>query len=424
MTCHLRSIGALLFSTFLMMLAVGLQGILIPLRAAAEGWSRTEIGWIGTAYALAFTAGCVLTPVLVRRVGHIRIFAAAQALLGTSLLLHALVLNPWAWAVFRMIGGLALAGGYMIIESWLNERVSNAARGTMFAAYMIASMSGVAAGQFMLPLGDINTPFLFMIGTLIYSLAMLPIALSTAPSPQPLARVSLDLLALYTKSPAALVGSFLAGVIFGNWNYFGPLYGQSVGLSTTGIATMQTAAMVGGMIFQLPFGRLSDRLDRRRVMALAGAIGVAVSWTMVVAASVEPTVVVGGVFALGSVLFTIYGLNVAHANDKADAGEFLQVSGGLLIVYGIGTMVGPQLGGRLMDRFGPSGFFVAMAIVYALYGTYALWRSIRAEAPTPNLRTDFKVMPATPVQTPETMAMDTRAAADSHSRPLHDSIHV
>jgi MFS family permease len=411
----LRSIGALLLSTFVMMLSVGLQGMLIPLRAAAEGWSRTEIGWIGTAYALAFTGGCILTPILVKRVGHIRVFAASQALLGASLLLHALVLDVWAWAVFRAIGGLALAAGYMIIESWLNERATNSTRGTMFAAYMVTSMSGVGAGQFILPLGSIATPFLFMVGALIYSLAMLPVALSTAPSPQPLARVSLNLRALYTKSPAALIGSFLAGVIFGNWSYFAPLYGQSMGLSSLGIAAMQTAAMVGGMIFQFPFGKLSDRVDRRRVMALAGSIGVTVSLIMVFAPPAQPVTVIGGVFALGSVLFTIYGLNVAHANDKADAGEFLQISGGLLIVYGIGTMVGPQIGGRLMDAVGPAGFFIAMAVIYALYGSYALWRSVLNEALAPEFRTDFKMIPATPIQTPETMAMDTRATNDDQA---------
>ena len=400
----LRSIGALLFSTFFMMLAVGLQGVLIPLRAAAEGWSRTEIAWVGTAYALAFTIGCVLTPILVKRAGYIRVFAAFQAMLGSSLLLHALVLDPIAWCFFRVIGGLALSGGYMIIESWLNERATNATRGRIFSTYMIASMSGVGAGQFILPLADIDTPTLFIVGALLYSLAMLPLALTTAELPQPLTRVSLNPRALYTKSPAAFVGSFLAGVIFGNWIYFGPLYGQSVGLSAMGIAFMMTAAMVGGMMFQLPFGKLSDRIDRRYVMALAGLIGVAISVTMIVVAPVKPAAIVGGAFALGSVLFTIYALNVAHANDQADAGEFLQISGGLLVVYGIGTMIGPQLGGRLMDAAGPSGFFIGMAATYTLYGSYAFWRSRKTTALPPALRPDFMVVPATPLQTPEIVA--------------------
>ena len=152
---EIRPFVALFLGTFLMMVGTGLGNMLIPLRASAEGWSSTAIAWIGTCYAIAFTAGCLLTPLFVRRVGHIRVFAVLQTMLAASLLLHALVPNPLAWALFRAMGGLTLVGGYMVIESWLNERVSNANRGTVFASYMIVSMSGVAAGQFILPLGDI-----------------------------------------------------------------------------------------------------------------------------------------------------------------------------------------------------------------------------------------------------------------------------
>ena len=409
---EIRPFIALFLGTFLMMVGTGLGNVLIPLRASAEGWSSAAIAWIGTCYALAFTAGCLLTPLFVCRVGHIRVFAVLQTILAASLLLHALVPHPIAWALFRIMGGLTLVGGYMIIESWLNERVSNANRGTVFASYMIVSMSGVAAGQFILPLGDIMATTLFMVGALAFGAALVPVALSVAPAPQPLTQVRVDARALFRRSPAAVVGSFLAGVIFGNWAYFGPLYGRAVGLSDTGIATMLTAAMIGGMAFQVPFGRLSDRIDRRYVMALAGAIGVAVSAAMVIFAPTSPYTIVLGMFALGSVLFTIYALNVAHANDQAEAHEFVQVSGGLLIVYGIGNMVGPQLGGRLMEQFGPKGFFVAMGIVYALYGLYALWRSLRTTTMDPADKTDFRVVAALPAVTPEILAMDARTSDD------------
>lgn len=391
-----------------MMVGTGLGNMLVPLRASAEGWSSTAIAWIGTAYAVAFTAGCVLTPLFVRRVGHIRVFAVLQTVLAASLLLLALVPHPVAWAIFRALGGVTLVGGYMVIESWLNERVDNANRGTVFAAYMIVSMTGVAVGQFILPLGDIMTGTLFMVGALAFSAALIPVALSVAPSPQPLTQVTIDARALFRKSPVAVVGSFLAGVIFGNWSYFGPLYGQAAGLTEIGIATMLTAAMVGGVVFQIPFGWLSDRIDRRHVMALAGAIGLAISIGMVMLVPSEPAAIVLGMFALGSVLFTIYALNVAHANDQASAEEFLQVSGGLLIVYGIGNMAGPQLGGRLMDALGPNGFFVAMGGMYALYGLYALWRSVRSTALRPSERADFRLVPPLPAQTPESLALDVR----------------
>ena len=420
---RLRSFGALLLGTFLMMVGTGLGNMLVPLRASAEGWSSTAIAWIGTAYAVAFTAGCILTPLFVRRVGHIRVFAVLQTLLAASLLLLALVPHPVAWALFRALGGVTLVGGYMVIESWLNERVDNANRGTVFAAYMIVSMAGVAVGQFILPLGNIMTGTLFMVGALAFGAALLPVALSVAPSPQPLTQVTINARALFRKSPAAVVGSFLAGVIFGNWSYFGPLYGQAAGLSEVGIATMLTAAMVGGVVFQIPFGWLSDRVDRRYVMALAGALGAVISACMMMIAPTDPAAIIVGVFALGSVLFTIYALNVAHANDQASADEFLQVSGGLLIVYGIGNMVGPQLGGRLMDGMGPNGFFVAMGSVYAVYGLYALWRSMRSRALDPSERDDFRVMPPLPAPTPESLALDVRTTDATPDPFLTDPYH-
>ena len=407
---ELRSIAALLASTFAMMVGTGLAGMLIPLRAVLEDWSPTAIGWIGTCYAIAFTAGCLVTPILVKRVGHIRIFAALQTLLGASLLLHALVVNPITWCLFRALGGMALAGGYMVVESWLNEKADNANRGKIFSAYMVVSMTGVAAGQYIVPFGDIGTSVLFMVGTMAFSMSMLPISLSTSQAPRPLTRVTINPKRLFQRSPAAMVGSFLAGVIFGVWNYFGPLYGQALGLSSTGIATMLASGMIGGVVFQYPIGRLSDMIDRRYVMALAGAVGVAISVGMIIIAPKEPLYIVLGIFALGSVLFPIYALNIAHANDSAQPEEFVEVSGGLLIVYGIGNMVGPQLGGRLMDAAGPNGFFIAIGGTYAVYGFYAFWRSLRTQAVEPSLRSDFQIVPVIPAQTPETVAMDARTS--------------
>ena len=404
---EIYAISALLVSTLFMMIGTGVGVMLIPLRASAEGWSSTEIAWIGTSYAVAFTIGGLVTPILVKRVGHIRSFAAIQSLLGMSLLLHTLIVDPIAWCFIRALGGMTLVGGYMIIESWLNERSNNASRGRIFSAYMIVSMTGVAVGQYLVPFGSITTAQLFIVGSVAFSISMLPISLSTAQAPQPLTSVIVDPVALFKRSPAAMAGSFLAGVIFSNWSYFGPIYGKAMNFSITGIATMLTLTMIGGMLFQFPFGRLSDRIDRRYVMALVGGAGTVISATMVLSAPMlsapgNSLYIFLGMFSLGSVMFPMYALNVAHANDFAKPEEFVQVSGGLLIVYGIGSMAGPQFGGRLIDAVGPDGFFVAMGLAYAVYGLYALWRSFRKDAIAPAMRPDFKIVPMSPTQTPET----------------------
>lgn len=414
MAGQLLPIAALLASTFLMLLAGGLAGILLPLRGGMEGWSTTTIGWMGTSYSLAFTIGCIFIPHLVRRVGHVRVFSALLTLLSMALLFHALVVNPAAWMIFRGIAGFSLAGSYMIIESWLNERVTNELRGMIFSIYMIITMVGLLLGQYILPFGNAATQTLFIICAIIYASALLPTALSSAQSPNPLTQVSLDLKGLYRRSPAAVVGSFIAGIVAGTWNFLAAIYGEMNGLSTFGIATMLASAMIGGAIFQYPLGRASDFVDRRYMMILAGAIGFTLSFIMVLFHPTSPYTLYAMMFLFGSVVFPIYSLNVAHANDYADASEFVKISGGLLIVYGVGSVLGPAISGPLMDVIGANGFFVTMAIAYCIYGLHAWWRIYRLERPAiSDQKTEFKFHTPDGQSTPETMQLDPRAEGTS-----------
>ncbi len=409
MVTQILPVAAILASAFLMLMGLGIGIVIIPLRAIAEGWTSTTLAWIGTIYAVAFTAGSVLVPRLVRRVGHVRVFGVIQAALCASFLLHALLVDPFAWALFRFMAGLATAGSYMIMESWINERVSNENRGAVFSAYMVVSMAGVAAGQYIAPLGSAGSFQMFVIAGLFFCVALMPIALTSAQSPQPLTEVSIDLRGLFRNSPAAAVGSFLSGVIFANWVYFGPVFGHQTGFSPLAVATMLTSAMLGGMIFQFPLGKLSDVIDRRYVMAIASLVGVGTCTFLVIASPAPQWVVFAGSFVLGSVLFPVYSLAVAHANDHAQSEDFVKVSGGLLIVYGLGNMVGPQIGGRLMDAIGPSGLFIALGATFAAYGGYATWRTMRREAVPAEERADYQVLPSPAVQTPETYQLDPRS---------------
>ena len=209
MTSSIVPIISLLMSAFFMLAAGGLAGYLLPLRAVEEGWSTLLISMIATGYAIGFTAGCLAVPRLVLRVGHVRVFAVLAAAMSISMLLHGLVIDPAAWIIFRAIAGFSIAGGYMVFESWLNERVTNETRGTVFSIYMVVSMVAVMAGQFMVPLGDPMTASLFMVAAIVYALALMPTGLSSAQSPQPLNQASLDLKKLFLNSPAAVVGAAL-----------------------------------------------------------------------------------------------------------------------------------------------------------------------------------------------------------------------
>ncbi|WP_424993568.1 MFS transporter [Oceaniradius stylonematis] len=403
-------VTGLMLSTFFLLAGSGLTGITLPLRAGLEGWSPVIIGWIGFGYALCFTAGCVVVPRMVRRVGHVRVYAVLATLLAMSLLFHALIVHPLAWIAFRGVAGFALAGAYMVVESWLNEKATNESRGQIFSFYMIMNMVGMMAGQFMVLLGDPATTTLFIIAAILYAMAVIPTGLSNAVSPQPLTQVTLDLRKLYRNSPAAMVGMLMTGIIAGIWNFQAPVFAEQTGLSGNQIPLMLALAMISGAVFQLPLGRASDRMDRRYVMIFAGIVGVgcAIAYQIVPGAASAPGVFIT-VFILGAVLFPIYSLVVAHANDYAEPSEFVEISSGLLVVNGAGAMIGPVLSGFLIVGLGPGGFFLSLAVAFAIFGGYAAWRITQREAVPADEMTDYTYVPVTRSQTPEMFTLDPRS---------------
>lgn len=409
MRSTIASVGALLLSTFFMLMAAGLSGYLIPLRAVAQDWSTLSISMMATGYSIAFTASCIITPRLVRQVGHVRVFGVLTTLLSMSLLLHALVAHPVAWVFFRAMAGFSMAGGYMVVESWLNEKVTNESRGALFSVYMMTSMAALTVGQYIVPLGDPSTTVLFMVCALIFSLAIVPTALSSARSPQPLTQVKFDVPALFRRSPAAVVGTFLSGIIAGSWTGLAPVYASRLELSTLEGASMLAVATIGGTLLQYPLGRASDKMDRRRVMVFAGSIGLSSCLAVVMFGVQSHVMFFVMMFVLGTVLFPIYSLNVAHANDHARPDEFVEVSSGLLIVYGFGAMAGPLIAGTAMDIAGPSGLFATMGIAFAVYAVYATWRMARREMPPEETRSDFQAMAPAREHTPQTAELDPRS---------------
>ena len=403
-------IAGLLLSTFLLLAGNGLAGVLLPVRAALEGWSPVIIGLIGFGYALAFTAGCIIIPRLVLRVGHVRVYAVLAAILAISALLHALVVHPIAWILARGLGGFALSGTYMIVESWLNEKTGNEDRGKVYSVYMVVTMIGFMAGQFLLIAADPATTTLFMLSALLFAAAVIPTGLSNASSPQPLNQVSLNLRKLFANSPLAFVGVAITGFTFGAYNFQAPVYLQLSGMNEAQIASTMAVAMIGGMVFQFPLGRISDRMDRRIVIAAASFAGVVLSIILFTAAGISFTVLFALMFLFGGILMPLYSIVAAHANDHAAPNEFVEISSGLLVIYGIGSMAGPVIGGAFMSIVGPDGFFVTMGISYLALGLYAAWRITRRVAVPQEEMTDFTYAPpVAPAQTPEVFQLDPRA---------------
>jgi MFS family permease len=401
-------ITGLLASTAFLLAGLGLVGVLLPVRAAIEGWSPLVIGLIGFGYALSFTAGCIVTPRMVLRVGHIRVYAVLATTLAMATLLHALVVHPAAWVIFRGLAGFALAGTYMIVESWINEKTSNEDRGKVYSVYMLVTAVGVMAGQFLLVAGDPALATLFMIAALLYAAAVIPTGLSNASSPKPLSEVSINLRKLYENSPLASVGILVNGVIFGAYNFQMPVYLQLSGFPNAQIATAMAAAMFGGMIFQFPLGKTSDGMDRRRVIIAVALAGVILSVVLASLPSAAFQIQLMLIFLFGGALMPLYSLIAAHANDHAAPDEFVEISSGLLILYGVGTMAGPLIAGGFMSAFGPAGFFAMMAVFYAAFGVYAFWRITQRQAVPQEDMTDFTYTP-TVAPTQEALQLDPRS---------------
>jgi MFS family permease len=296
----------------------------------------------------------------------------------------------------------------MIIESWLNEKATNENRGTVFGLYMMVTYASIMGGQMIVAAGDVQSASLFMITGIFFCLSLIPTAVSTQSTPQPLQDVKLDLKGLYANSPVAAIACLLIGIANGAWGTLGAVYGARVGISTAQIALMMSLVVVAGAVMQLPAGRLSDRTDRRYVLAGA-AFGAALFGLIVFV--VQPR---SGLFVLpataayGAFAYTLYSIAVAHANDHARTEDFVKVSGGLLLLYGFGTIIGPLVAAALMEWMRPESLFLATALAHICLAGYTMLR-IKRRAPVPiEDRDAFKTLPVERSITPESLRLDPR----------------
>lgn len=403
-----RPIFSLLRGTAFLLAGSGLHGLLLPLRGQAEGFSTVSLGLMGTAWAGGFVAGCYFAPRLVRQAGHVRAFGAFAAAAAIIALLTGLIIGEVVWIILRVFTGFVMAGAFMVIESWLNEKATNENRGTVFGLYMMVTFGSIMVGQMIVATSDIRQDSLFMVAGIFFCLALIPTAVSSQASPKPLQDVSLDLAGLYANSPVSFAACLLIGVANGAWGTLGAVYGAQIGISTAEIALMMSLVVVAGAALQLPIGRLSDRTDRRYILIGTATAAAVMALAVFVFTPRSGAFVIAMTAAYGAFAYTLYSLAVAHANDHAKPEEFVKVSGGLLLLYGFGTMIGPVIGSTLMTTMRPESLFLATALAHLLLAGYTTLR-IGRRAPVPIADRDpFKTMPADRAVTPEATRLDPR----------------
>jgi len=363
----LAPVATLLLSAAILLAGQGLQSTLLPVRASLEQFSTFAIGGMGAAYFFGFTMGCLKGGDLVRRVGHIRVFLAMSAMASAAPLLHGLVVTPLVWGVLRFVTGFCLASLYMVIESWLNESSDNTNRGLIFSFYTMITLTMMASGQMMTLLYEPTGLQLFIVASVLFSIGAVPVALSVAPSPARPAHTDINLRKLFAVSPSGTVGCFVAGLANGSFWGLAPIFAGVIGDAVTMAAWFMAAVVIGGAVTQWPLGLLSDRFGRRKVLVgvtlIAGVVGV------VLAAGMLQLDVRGAILlaaAWGGFAMPVYSISVAYANDYADRSEYVRVSAGLLLVYGLGAIAGPFLASALMTWHNASGLFWFAASAHVL----------------------------------------------------------
>ena len=403
-------LAALLLGAALLLTGNGLVGVLVPLRAAMEDFSLPAIGLLSTAYSAGFIAGCLLTPRLLARVGHVRAFAVLAALASCCLLTLPLVVSPWTWFAARVGLGACNAGLLMSIESWINERSLPEQRGRVFSLYMFLNLTAVTLGQLAVALADPAGHALFLLAAMLVTISLVPIGLTRTRNPEPIEAVRLQLGRLFQTSPVAVAGCFVAGLASGAFGGLGVLYALDLGLGVAGVAVFMSAAMVGGAALQFPVGRLSDQFDRRVVLLgcclLSAGAGVVLAllpaW---LGPAPDMMLLIGGAFVYGAFVFAIYGLSIAHANDRAEPWEFVEISGGLLLVWALGAVTGPLVAATLMERVGAGGVFWATAGAHAALALFTLVRILRTSAPPEGEKIRYEVEPVAGRPTPTTVLL-------------------
>ncbi|MEX5728327.1 MFS family permease [Rhodovulum iodosum] len=365
MVRHLLPISALLFGSALLLFAGGIHSLILPVRGSAEGFTATSLGLLGTGWAIGYVLGCLFVPRLVGAVGHIRTFGVMCAFAAVSILIQALIVEEWAWIPVRAVSGFCFAGAAMIVESWLNDRAQPSTRGTIFGIYTMVNLVALTAGQMAISQGDTTGFLFFAVGAVFYCLALVPTALSTSASPAPLTTVRLNLPALWRNSPVAVAAVFMVGISNAAFGTLAAVYADRVGLGLTSLALFASVPVLAGALSQVPIGFASDRMDRRIVLiaAAVAALSADLAFILLAPEGRLENLLLAGLF--GAAIFAMYPIIVAHANDHAPPGTSIQVSGGLLMVFGLGSIVGPLIAGVMMSKAGPQGLFLTTICAHA-----------------------------------------------------------
>lgn len=376
----LSSAWALLLGMCLLMVGNGMQGTLLGIRGGLEGFSTFEMSIVMSAYFVGFLGGSRLAPHMIRRVGHVRVFAALASLISAVMILYPTFPAVPLWAVGRVLIGFCFSAVYVTAESWLNNAADNSNRGKALSLYMIVQTLGIVVAQALLLAADPSGYVLFVIPSVLVSVAVTPILLTISPTPAFDSTKPMSLRELATYSPLGCVGMFLLGGVFSAQFGMAPVYGAEAGLTVAQISMFVATFFVGSVVLQYPIGWVSDRMDRRTLIVIVSAIGAAGSVMGMLLGDVFWLLLVSA-FIVGGMSNPLYSLLIAHTNDFLEHEDMAAASGGMIFINGMGAILGPIITGWMMGTtLGPGGFYLFTAVLFVALALYAAYRATRRPA--------------------------------------------
>lgn len=366
---------ALFFGIGLLMLGNGLQSTVVGIRSQSEGFSTLTTGLIMAAYFAGFLLGSRAVTKALRAVGHIRVFAGLASITSTAVLVYAIAVHPVAWALMRFSVGFCMAGLYIVAESWINDLATNRTRGRLLSIYGVVTMGGLALGQVLVNVADPGSFELFVLASVLVSLALVPVTLSATSAPPTRVLSSMSIATLYRIVPTGLTVSLLVGMAHGALIGMGAVYATAAGLRPSQVALFVGAPMVGGVAFQFPIGYVSDHVPRRAVMLIVAAIATAAGLGLIAS---PPGSIVGYllIFVVGGMSFPLYSLGIAYTNDWLEPEQILGASAALVMTVGVGAVIGPLVAAGLIVAFGISQYFVVLIATHAAIVVYLGYRIV------------------------------------------------
>ena len=377
----LISISSLLVGYGFLFCGNALLTTLVSLRADTEGFLLLEIGFINTAYFLGLYVGAKYTEYFVANVGHNRTYAAFASMGAICALLHPIIVDPYAWMVIRFGTGFCAAGILMITESWLNAKATRATRGQVLSTYMITHFLASGAGQLLIPFAEPSAFQLFSVAAIGYALSLIPVSITRTVAPPIPPRQKARLIHVFRSNPVAMSGALCCGVVSAALYGLAPVYALGAGLSPKATSYFMALLIFSGVLLQWPVGRLSDRLGRRKLMAVICMISGVVALVLVASTNYSFWIFLVAAAAFGAFSFTVYPIALAYMNDATPPEKLLSAAAGMLTAFSIGAIISPILASLAMEIFGHHALFLYMAVIYVAYASVILWRMRVKRAP-------------------------------------------